>query len=304
VSKAAGFYHPGGPDVLRLIDVDDPQAGPGQVRIRVKAAGVQPFDIAVVEGSIHRQEDPAVPQIPGNEFAGVVDQVGHGVPGFAPGDEVLGYGTLNSYRELLVVGPDQITRKPTNMSWEVAGGFSAAAQTADISLNEIEVGAGDTVLIHGAAGAVGSIAVQLCRLRGAAVIGAARAAQHDYLRSLGAIPIAYGDHFVGRMRALAPRGVDACLDGVGGEALDATLELVRDRSRILTLVEHGKAPELRIRTTPFTRSAARLAALADLYATGQLTMHILQTFPLARAADAHRTYRSGNVRGKIVITIN
>lgn len=304
MSKAAGFFEPGGPEVLRLIDVAEPQAGPGQVRIQVKAAGVQPFDIAVVEGVIHRGTDPAVPQIPGNEFAGVVDQVGAGVVGFVPGDEVLGFGTLNSYAEHLVVGPDQITAKPASMSWEVAGGFSAAAQTADIGLKEVEVGAGDTVLIHGAAGAVGGIAVQLCRLWGATVIGAARETQHDYLRSLGAIPIAYGDGFVDRVRALAPQGVDVCLDGVGGAALDAALELVKDRSRILTLVDHARASELGIRTTPFTRSAARLAVLADLYAQGALTMHVLATFPLARAADAHRAYRAGNIRGKIIITID
>ena len=304
MSKAAAFFEPGGPEVLRLIDVAEPQAGPGQVRIRVMAAGVQPFDIAVVAGDIHRAPDQSVPQIPGNEFAGVVDQVGAGVTGFAPGDEVLGFGTLNSYREHLVTGPDQITAKPANMPWEVAGGFSAAAQTADIGLNEITIGTGDTVLIHGAAGAVGTIAVQLCRLRGATVIGAAREIQHDYVRSLGAIPIAYGDRFVDRVRALAPHGVDACLDGVGGAALDAAVELVKDRGRILTLVEHARAPELGIRTTPFTRSAARLAALADRYARGELTVHILAAFPLARAADAHRRYHAGNVRGKIVLTVN
>jgi NADPH:quinone reductase-like Zn-dependent oxidoreductase len=304
MSKAAAFFEPGGPDVLRLIEVAEPQAGPGQVRIRVKAAGVQPFDIAVVAGEIHRAADPAVPQIPGNEFAGVVDQVGAGVTGFAPGDEVLGFGTLNGYREHLVTGPDQITAKPVSMPWEVAGGFSAAAQTADIGLKEVGVGAGDTVLIHGAAGAVGSVAVQLSRLWGATVIGAARETQHDYLRSLGAIPIAYGSGFADRVRALAPHGVDACLDGVGGVALDAAVELVKDRSRILTLVEHARAPELGIRTTPLTRSAARLAALADLYDQGRLAVHILAAFPLARAADAHRAYRAGNVRGKIVLTVD
>jgi NADPH:quinone reductase-like Zn-dependent oxidoreductase len=250
MSKAAAFFEPGGPEVLRLIDVDEPRAGPGQVRIRVKAAGVQPFDIAVVAGEIHRGTDPSVPQIPGNEFAGVVAQVGDGAVGFVAGDEVLGYGTLNSYSEHLVVGPDQITTKPANMSWEVAAGFSAGAQTADIGLKEVGVGAGDTVLIHGAADAVGTIAVQLCRLWGATVIGAARESQHGYLRSLGAIPIAYGDRFADRVRARAPQGVHACLDGVGGEALDASLELVKDRSRILTLVEHGKASQLGIRTTP------------------------------------------------------
>jgi NADPH:quinone reductase-like Zn-dependent oxidoreductase len=304
MSRAAGFYQPGGPEVLRLVEVAEPQAGSGQVRVRVKAAGVQPFDIAVVAGDIHRGTDPAVPRIPGNEFAGVVDQVGDGVAGFDVGDDVLGYGTLNGYSEHLVVGPDQITAKPANMPWEVAAGFSAGAQTADIGLREIGVHPGDTVLVHGAAGAVGTIAVQLCRLWGATVIGAARPAQHEYLRELGALPVAYSDRFVDKVRSLAPHGVQACLDGVGGAALDASLQLVHDRSRILTLVEHGKAAQLGIRTTPLTRSAARLAGLADLYAQGKLTVHVLQTFPLERAADAHRAYLAGNIRGKIVITID
>jgi NADPH:quinone reductase-like Zn-dependent oxidoreductase len=304
MSRAAAFFEPGGPEVLRLIDVPEPHAGPGQVRIRVRAAGVQPFDVAVVAGEIHRGADPSAPRIPGNEFAGVVDEVGAGVTGFAAGDEVLGFGTLDSYREHLVAGPDQITAKPAGMSWEVAGGFSAAAQTADIALTELGVGAGDTVLIHGAAGAVGTIAVQLCRLRGATVVGAARETQHDHLRSLGTIPIAYGDGFADRVRAVAPHGVDACLDGVGGAALDAAIALVPDRNRILTLVEHARAAELGIRVTPPARSAARLAALARLYSAGELTVHILAAYPLERAADAHRAYRAGNVRGKIVLTVD
>ncbi|MGI5128111.1 quinone oxidoreductase family protein [Pseudonocardia sp. CA-107938] len=303
MSKAAVFYQPGGPEVLRIADVPEPTAGPGQVRVRVKAAGVQPFDVAVVAGQIHRQPDPSVPTIPGNEFAGVVDQVGAGVEGIAVGDEVLGYGTLNSYQELLAVPADQVTAKPAAMPWEVAGGFSAAAQTAHIALEEIGVGAGDTVLVHGAAGAVGTIAVQLCRLRGATVLGTAREAQHDYLRELGATPVSYGDGFVDRVRALVPDGVDAAIDGVGGPALDDTLELVKDRARILTLVDHGKAAALGIRVTPPARSAARLAELANLYADGQLRVHVLATYPLDQAADALRRYQAGTIRGKIVITV-
>lgn len=299
-----GFFEPGGPEVLQLLELDEPQTGHGEVRVRVRAAGVQAFDVAVVAGEIHRSTDPGVAQVPGNEFAGVVEKVGDGVTGFAPGDEVLGYGTLNSYREQLVVPADQIAAKPPNMPWEVAGGFSAAAQTADIGLKEIGVGNGDTVLVHGAAGAVGTIAVQLCRLWGATVIGTARAAHHDYLRTLGALPVAYGDHFVERVRELAPDGVDACLDGVGGQTLPDTLELVTDRSRILTLVDHGKAAELGIRVTPLARSTARLAGLADLYAQGKLAVHILQSFPLDLAADALRRYQAGNVRGKIVVTVD
>lgn len=303
MSLAAAFFTPGGPEVLRLMDVPEPQAGPGQVRVRVKAAGVQPFDVAVVAGQILRQADPAVPTIPGNEFAGIVDQVGAGVTGFAVGDEVLGYGTLNSYQQLLAVGADQVTAKPETMPWEVAGGFTAGAQTAHIALGEIGVEKGDTILVHGAAGAVGTFAVQLARLAGATVIGTAREAQHDYVRALGATPISYGEDFVQRVRSLAPLGVDAAVDGVGGEALDATLELVKDRNRILTLTDHGKAPGLGIRVTPSARSAARLAGLADLYHQGKLVLPVMATYPLAAAADALRAYQAGNIRGKIVLTI-
>lgn len=305
--RAAAIVEYGGPEVLRLLEVDEPHAGAGQVRVRVKAAGVQPFDVAVVAGQILREDgdrDLATPRIPGNEFAGVVDEVGDGAAGFSVGDEVLGFGTLNAYGEYIVVGADQICRKPANMPWVVAGGFSAAAQTADIALKELRVGAGDTVLIHGAAGAVGHVAVQLCRIWGADVVGAARPAHHDFLRSLGAVPVDYGAGFLDRVHQAAPRGVvDACLDGVGGDALDDGLTLVADRSRILTLVEHERAPRLGIRVTPLARSAERLAELAAHYAEGRLTFDILETYPLADAAEAHRRYRAGNIRGKLVLTV-
>ncbi|MFC5751383.1 NADP-dependent oxidoreductase [Actinomadura rugatobispora] len=305
MSRAIAFHEPGGPEVLRLIEVPDPQAGPGEVLIRVKAAGVQPFDVAVVEGWLPAGAEAAYPRIPGNEFAGVVERTGEGVAGFAPDDEVLGFGLLQAYQERLVIPADQITAKPPSMPWEVAGGFSAAAQTAHIALGELAVASGDTLLVHGAAGAVGTVAVQLARLAGATVIGAAREAHHDYLRSLGALPVGYGPGFTGRVLRSAPEGgVDAALDGVGGHALEASLDLVKDRARILTLVEHGKAGELGIRVTPPARSAARLAGLADLYARGDLTVHVRETFPLERAADAHRAYKAGNIHGKIVLTMD
>lgn len=153
------------------------------------------------------------------------------------------------------------------MSWVEAGGFSAGAQTAHIALAELgQVGAGDTLLIHGAAGAVGTMAVQLAVQGGATVIGTAAEANHDYLRSLGAIPVAYGEGLLDRVRSLAPEGVDAALDGAGGDALTVSLALVPDRDRILTLVEHARAAGLGIRVTPNLRSASRLAELAGRHA--------------------------------------
>ncbi|QYR23858.1 NADP-dependent oxidoreductase [Paenibacillus sp. sptzw28] len=303
--RAAGFSSFGPPEVLQLIETDVPQAGTGEVRIRVKAAGVQPYDCAVRGGWTPPGATVRFPQIPGNEFAGIVDQIGEGVVGFSLGDEILGFGQLNCYAEYLTIPASQVTLKPQGMSWEAAGGFTAGAQTAHIALQELRIGKGDTVLIHAAAGSVGTIAVQLAKLWGASkVIGSASERNHDYLRSLGAIPVSYGDGLLDRIRALAPDGVDAVLDGAGGEALKVSLELVSNRERILTLVEHAKAPELGIRVTPHLRSAARLAELADMYVQGKLRTHIRRAYPLAQAADAHREVETGHGQGKVVLTID
>ncbi|WP_131738215.1 quinone oxidoreductase family protein [Actinomadura roseirufa] len=305
MSRVIVFDRPGGPEVLRTAEVPEPEPGPGEVRVRVRAAGVQPFDIAVVEGWLPAGAEAAYPRTPGNEFAGVIDRVGEGVGDFAAGDEVLGFNLLNSYREHLVVPSSQVTPKPPEMPWEVAGGFTAPAQTAYNALEDLRVGEGDTFLVHGAAGAVGTVAVQLARLWGATVIGAAREEQHDYVRSLGASPVAYGAGFTGRVRALAPEGeVHAALDGVGGAALDATLDLVKDRSRIITLYDHDRAASLGVGLSPAKRTAARLAEMARLYADGEIVWHVRETFPLERAADAHRSYKAGGIRGKIVLTVD
>jgi NADPH:quinone reductase-like Zn-dependent oxidoreductase len=303
--RAAAFSSFGPPEVLQLIEADIPQAGAGEVRIRIKAAGVQPYDCAVRRGWSPPGATIRFPQIPGNEFAGIVDQVGQGVTDFSAGDEVLGFGQLYCYAEYLTIPASQVTLKPQGMPWEAAGGFTAGAQTAHIALQQLRIGSGDTVLIHAAAGSVGTIAVQLAKLWGASkVIGTASERNHDYLRSLGAIPVTYGDGLLDRIRALAPEGVDAVLDGAGGEALKVSLELGTDRQRILTLVEHAKAPELGIRVTPPLRSAARLAELAGLYAEGKLRTHIRRTYPLVQASDAHQDVEAGHGQGKVVLIID
>jgi NADPH:quinone reductase-like Zn-dependent oxidoreductase len=289
--------------VLRLIEVGTPGAGQGQVRVRVKAAGVQPYDCAVRAGWTPPGVPPGLPKVPGNEFAGVVDQVGEGVTGLAAGAEVLGFGQLNAYAEYLVVPAEQVTAKPAGMPWEVAGGFSAGAQTAHIALEALCVGKGETLLVHGAAGAVGTVAVQLAVESGATVIGTAREVNHDYLRSIGAAPVAYGEGLLGRVRAAAPDGVAAALDGAGGDALAVSLAVVPDRRRIVTLVEHGRAEELGLTVLGNLRSAVRLAELADRYAWGRLRIHVRSTYPLEPAADAHREVESGHGRGKVVLMI-
>jgi len=287
--RAAAFTEPGPPDVLRLLEMPTPTAGPGEVRVRVRTAGVQPFDAALRAGwTPPYLSADRWPRIPGNEFAGVTDD----------GREVLGFSTLNAYAEYIVVPADQVTAKPAAMPWDVAGGFTAGAQTAHIALEELRVGPGDTLLVHGAAGSVGTVAVQLAGLAGATVIGTASAANQDYLRSLGAIPVVYGDGLADRVRDLAPTAVVDCAG-----ALDVSLELVKARDRILTLVDHERAAAEGIRVTPPARSGARLAGLADLYAQGRLSFHIRRTYALEHAADAHREIETRHGRGKLVLAL-
>ncbi|ULL18869.1 NADP-dependent oxidoreductase [Paenibacillus sp. H1-7] len=302
--KAAGVYTFGPPEVLQTIEVDTPQAEAGEVRVRVKAVGVQPADLAVRSGWTPPGGSIRIPQIPGNEFAGIIDQVGEGVTSISVGDEVLGFRILQCYAEYLTVPAGQVALKPRQMPWEVAGSLSASGQTAHTALKELGVASGDTVLIHAAAGGVGSMAVQLAHAWGAKVIGTASVRNHDYLRSLGAIPVSYGDGMTERIRALAPNGIDAALDAAGSDALRASVELVADRSRIGTIVSFDIAEELGVRSIRSQRSAARLAELIDLYEQGKLSIHIRKVFSLDRAADAHREIEQGHGRGKVVLTID
>lgn len=293
--KAVAFTEYGGPEVLRVMELDDPHPGPGQVRVRVKAAGVQPFDAAVRAG----WEPPGIelkwPRVPGNEFAGIIDEVGPDVPE-AIGTEVLGFTAVQAYAEYVVVPAANVTPKPPEMPWEVAGGFTAGTQTAALAMENLDVRAGETVLIHAAAGSVGTAAVQLAILRGAKVIGTASESNQDYVRELGATPIVYGEGLKQRIQEAAPH-IDAILDGAGGEALTISLELVKDR--VLTLVDHGREGAKVIQGE---RKAERLADLAALYAKGDLRFHIRCTYPYTDAVEAHREIDTRHGRGKIVIT--
>lgn len=302
--KVAYVTTPGGPEVLQVRELPTPTVGAGRVRVRVRAAGVQPIDLAVRGGWRPPYATGDLPPVPGNEFAGVVDEVGPSVTGWAVGDEVLGFNLLGCYSEYVVVGTDQIVAKPASMSWEVAGGFTAGAQTAAIAWEEVDPRDADVVLIHGAAGNVGGFAVQLARLRGARVIGTARPEHHEYLRGLGAEPVDYRADLVERVRALAPDGVDVVLDGAGREALEATLALAKDLARTRTIYEHENGPRVGVATLSGTRSAERLAWLVGLNGEGKLAQLIRSTYPLERAADAHRELATGHGRGKIILTMS
>lgn len=300
--KAVTVPRFGGPEVLRVTEVPTPAAGRGEVRVRVYAAGVQPADLAVREGWTPPGAQVELPAVPGNEFAGVVDRLGPDSHGWEVGDEVLGFRLLNSHAEFVTVDGSQLVRKPAGMPWEQAGSLSASGQTAHVALTLLRVGRGDTVLVHGASGGVGTVAVQLARAWGATVVGTASERNHDYLRALGAIPVSYGDGLVERVRAVAPQGVDAAFDAAGRGALEASVEVVADRDRIGTVVDHATAQRLGLRVLRAQRTAARLAELVELWEAGGLRLEIADTFPLERAADAHRMVGTGHVRGKVVLT--
>lgn len=303
MATAIAFSAYGGPEVLSPLKIEEPVAGPGEVRVRVRAAGVNPVDVKLRRGDFAGVVPAAFPQRLGNEFAGVIDQVGADVTGFAAGDAVFGFTTMAAYAEVLTVPADSVTAKPDGVSWEVAGSLSAVGQTAFNALRELKVAPGETLLVHAAAGGVGTVAVQLARRLGARVVGTASERNHDYLRSLGAEPVVYGAGLVERVRALAPEGVDVVLDAVGGEAVDASLELVADRTRIGTIVDQKAADEhgiIRLRGARSTEILAELAGLAD---GGDLVLPVASAHPLTAAAEAHREVETGHVRGKVVLTV-
>ncbi|MFH9089821.1 NADP-dependent oxidoreductase [Streptomyces sp. NPDC017673] len=307
----AGAY--GGPEVLSLIDVAVPEPGPGQVRIAVRAAGVNPFDHKTYSGAFGT--DPQrLPLRLGLEAAGLVTAVGAHATGpagpIAVGDEVIAYRAPGAYAAELVVPAESVIPKPAALSWEQAGGLLAAGVTAVHVLEATGVSQGDTVLIHGAAGGVGLVAVQEAVARGATVVATASPAKHEVLRELGAIPVAYGPGLADRVRAAAPSGVDAAADLVGtDEAVDVSLELVADRSRIATIAGFQRGAQAGIKllggapgADPGTdiRDAARLH-LTEAAAAGRLRVLVASSYPLAEAAAAHRESMAGHTTGKIVL---
>jgi NADPH:quinone reductase len=305
----------GGPEVLSVVDQPAGEPGPGQARIQVRAAGVNPVDWKQYSGRMG--SDPArLPLRLGAEAAGVVTAVGPAAasPDAAGpvqvGDEVIAFRAPGAYAAELVVPVDALVPKPATLDWAPASGLMLTGVTAWHALAATDVHQGDTVLMHGAAGGVGLTAIQLAVRRGATVIATASPPRHEFLRELGALPVAYGDGLDGRVRAAAPGGVDVALDLVGtDEALDVSLDLVADRSRIATIVVTPRAREAGIKllggapgADPGTeiRLPARLD-LAKLAGDGALRVFVAHTYPLAQAADAHRASMAGHTPGKIIL---
>jgi enoyl reductase len=303
MGRAVVFNSYGGPDVLEIVERDDPVPAAGQLLVRVEAAGVQPFDAMFRGGRVQQWAKAAFPQRLGNEFAGTVIGLGDGVIGFTVGDAVLGWSMGDAYADAIVVPAAQCVAKPDRMPWAEAGALSASGQTASTALDALDLSAGETVIIHAAAGGVGSMAVQIAVARGATAIGTASPGNHDYLHALGAVPVDYHGDLVAELRKAAPNGADAALIAVGGEApVTASLALVGDKQRIVTTVFDPAAERHGVRRIGTQRSVERLTSLLRLYENGQLAVHVAEAIPFSRAAEAHRLIETGHVRGKVVLT--
>jgi len=301
--KAAQFSRYGGPEVLEIVDLPDPHPGPGQVRIAVHAAGVSGTDPKLRSGEL--SFGASLPQTTGSDVAGVVDEVGEGVTDVAAGDRVFGISddhagvaelALLTYRAVI----------PPSLGFADAAGIPVALETATRGLDQLGVTSGSTLFINGASGGIGSTAVQLAVARGARVIGSASAANRDYLSLLGAEPVTYGEGMSGRVRALAPGGVDHALDVPGNGILPELIDLAGGPQNVITLADFAGAKEHGVHfSNGFADGNAfgSLATIGELVEAGKFWLPVDKTFPLAQIAEAHRVIEHGHVRGRLVLII-
>ena len=296
--KKMNFAEFGGPDVLHLIDTEEPHAGPGQVRIAVRAAGVNPVDWRIREGQKLSAHPLRLPSGVGLDASGVVDEIGEGVAGFAIGDRVFGEG-VDTYAEFAVL--TAWAHIPDGLSYEEAAGYPSVVETALRIIGQVGVQPGQTLLVSGAAGGVGSAVLQVARDRGITVIGTAGAANQDYLRTLGALPTTYGPGWVERVRALGK--VDAALDLAGSGVIGELVELTGDANKVVSIADLS-APELGVRFSGAAGSVTEaLTEAASLIAQGKLHIPVDKSYPLAEAAKAHIDSQAGHTRGRRVILI-
>jgi NADPH:quinone reductase-like Zn-dependent oxidoreductase len=299
--KAIQYAEYGGPEVVHVVEIDEPHAGPGQVRIAVRAAGVNPSDWKRRDGQYRAFEEVTFPAGFGVEASGVVDEIGPCVSNVSVGDAVFGFGenTMAQYAVLT-----HWVRKPDDRSFEVAGGLPVIVDTATRALDEVGVKSGETLLVSGAAGGIGSAVLQFARLRGMTVIGTASAQKHDYLRELGAIPTTYGPGLADRVRQLAPQGVDAALDLAGSGIIPELIAIVGDASHVLSVADFSAEQYgAKFSHGPPKDPERILADVARLCSEGLFYLRVDQTFPLEQTAHAQEVSAKGRVTGKLIISI-
>jgi len=301
--KAVRFDEYGAEDVLTVADVPVPAPGSGEVLVRVKAAGINPGEAKIRDGLLHARWPATFPSGQGSDFAGVVERPGPGVAGVAAGDEVIGWvDTRSSQAEYVVAAAANLAPKPAGLPWEVAGALPVAGFTAWAAVRAVGVQAGDTLVVSGAAGGVGSITVQLAKRAGATVIGLAGPANHDWLRGFGVIPVTYGAGVADRIRAAAPK-VDAFIDTYGDDYVELALdELGVAPERVDTIVRFDAVAQYGIKAegNAVGASAGTLAELAALAVAGELEVPVA-TYPLDQVREAYTELAKGHTRGKIVL---
>jgi NADPH:quinone reductase-like Zn-dependent oxidoreductase len=304
--RAVKFDHYGDIDVLEVRDVPRPSPGPGEVQVEVKAAGINPGEAMIRKGALHDRWPAAFPSGQGSDLAGVVVEVGTGVQRFTVGDEVLGFTNQRaSQAEFVVVPANQLTIKPAAVSWEVAGALFVAGTTAYAAVRAVEVTAGDTVAVAGAAGGVGSIAVQLAKRSGATVLGIAGPSNDSWLSGRGVVAVNYGRDLANRLRTAAANGlVNAFLDFFGGGYVElAVTELGVPPQRVNTIIDFAAIEKFGVKAAGNrdASDAAVLAELTNLIAAGELEVPIAEVFPLGEVKRAYRTLEQRHTRGKIVL---
>src|SRR4249920_805436 len=288
--KAVRFEEYGGVDVLQVVEVPRPVPGPGQVLVRVKAAGINPGEAKIREGLLHARWPAVFPSGQGTDLAGIVAEVSPAVTGLSAGDEVIGFtDNRASQAEYALTEARNLIAKPAGVSWEAAGALPVAGFTAYAAVRAVALAPGDTVVVSGAAGGVGSIAVQLARRADATVVGLAGQANHGWLAGHGVIPVAYGDGAAGRIRQAADQ-VDAFIDTFGGDYVRLALDLGVEPSRVDTIVSFDAVQRYGVKAegNAAAASASVLAELAKLIASGQLEIPVAAVFPLAEVQDAYR----------------